>query len=221
MQTLTDRLKQRLWDWYGTPGQFAEWDGRTYGGGKISQRFWEYFIAVELLDLSAGDIVLDIGGGSPATGLSMFPRLLASVGVQVVVLDVNFGGMAPGSVENVRVEEGLADRARLSQMLGQYMPTHVSCVSVLEHASTIQQHGIFEALEDKFGGKNAVFTFEFHETETHFEQQLTTSSLSAAVHRLKRYYLDRIERAPLHCVNALSGKDRLWYPLALRFARVH
>ena len=149
----------------------------------------------------------------------MFPRLLASVGIQVIVLDVNFGDMLSGAVENTVLVQGLADRERLSEALRRYQPSHVSCVSVLEHASAEQQRGIFDALEDAFDGVNAVFTLEFHETDTHWEQQLTTKTLSAAVSGLRRYYLDRVERSPMHCVNALSGKDRLWYPLALKFGR--
>jgi hypothetical protein len=219
MMTLTDRLKSRLWAWYGTEQRTAEWDGRVYGGGKISQRYWEYFIVIEMLELSTGAVVLDIGGGSPALGLSMFPRLLAAAGIRVIVLDVNFGTLKQGDVENVTLLNGLADYATLSDAIKRFSPTHISCVSVLEHASAIQQRGIFDAMESAFTGERAAFTLEFHETERHFEQQLTTQTLSGAVSGLHRYYLDRIERSPMHCVDAVKAQMRLWYPLALGFVR--
>lgn len=217
--SVTHILKHRLWSRYGAQAYPAEWDGNVYGGGKISQRLWEYLIAVEMLDLRCGDFVLDIGGGSPATGLGFFPRLLASVGVNVTVLDEQFGGTEPVPVENIAIERGLADHESLSALLNRQFFSHISCISVLEHATHEQQRGVFEAVERSFKGDIAVFTFEFHESECHFEQQLTTASLSNAVSGLKRFYLDRIERAPLHCVNALSGQNRLWFPLALRFKR--
>jgi hypothetical protein len=88
---------------------------------------------------------------------------------------------------------------------------------VLEHATVAQQKGIFDAIEASFTGERAVFTLEFHETDCHFEQQLTTATLSDAVSGLRRYYLNRIERSPLHCVNAVKDAQRLWYPLALQF----
>jgi hypothetical protein len=216
---LTPHLKRRLWDWFGTDTHPAEWDGRTYGGGKISQRFWEYLIAIEMLDLSVGAVVLDVGGGSPATGLGIFPRLLASAGVRVVVVDQNFGDLEYNGVENVTLERGLADYGTLCEWIKKHNPTHISCISVLEHATIDQQRGIFDAIESSFMGERAVFTLEFHEIERHFDQQFTTKSLSKAVFGLRRYYLDRLERSPMHCENALREKHRLWYPLALRFER--
>ena len=224
--TLTRSIKRRLWEWFGTAEHPAEWDGIVYGGGKISQRFWEYFIAVEMLDLHPESVVLDIGGGSPQTGVSLFPRLLAASGVRVIVLDKEFGknlneDVQAGrvSVENVTIARGFADFDVLTEQLRKHRPTHVSCLSVLEHAKADQQKGIFDALEREFTGERAVFTVEFHETVCHWEQQLTTPTLSTAVAGLRRYYLDRIERSPVHSMNAVVENQRLWYPLALSFER--
>jgi hypothetical protein len=216
--SLTPWLKQQLWQRFGTAEHPAEWDGRVYGGGKTSQRWWEYFKAIEYLDLRPGDRVLDIGGGSPATGLSFFPRLLAASRVQVAVLDVNFGE-APDVPDNVELVHGLAEKSRLIEVIGRYQPTHISCVSVLEHASSEQQLGIFAAVEESFRGENFVCTMEFHEITCFFEQQLTTATLSPLVSTLTRFYLSDIETAPLHAVNALCEFKRLWYPLALRFCK--
>ena len=95
MSLLTRPLKQRLWQRFGTAAHPAEWDGLVFGGGKISQRFWEYFKVIEYLDVADGARVLDIGGGSPTTGVSFFPQLLASFpGLHVGVLDTQFGAAA-------------------------------------------------------------------------------------------------------------------------------
>jgi hypothetical protein len=84
-------LKKILWQRFGSPDHPAEWDGRVYGGGKLSQRFWEYFKAVELLDLHTDAVVLDIGGGSPATGLGFFSSILAQGAKGVVIMDPEVG----------------------------------------------------------------------------------------------------------------------------------
>ncbi len=217
--SLTPKLKKELWRRFGNPDFTAEWDGIVYGGGKISQRSWEYFKTIELLNLEPGARILDIGGGSPATGLSFFPRLLASVELEVAVMDTNFGDRQ-NIPPNVRLIEALAERTSLSDVIRDYKPTHVSCVSVLEHASEDQQAGIFQAIDDAFTGSCFVCTLEFHETKNFFEAQLTTATLSNAVSNLSRYYLNELSSAPLFCVNALADETRRWYPLALQFLEV-
>ncbi len=219
MTRLTAHLKQMLWQRHGQPDFPAEWDGHVYGGGRISQRFWEYQKTIEMLELDENSIVLDIGGGSPATGISFFPRLLADAGLRVFVLDVHFGDNVPVP-ENVTLIRGLADEATLYVLLKRIKPTHLSCISVLEHAQAKQQKGIFDAVEHAFEGKQFVVTFEFHELHVFFEQMLHTKALSDAVSGLQRYYLNQMCASPLHCVNAFSGLDRLWYPMALQFSRV-
>ena len=227
---ITAQLKRVLWERFGSVTHPAEWDGHVYGGGKISQRFWEYFKVIEFLELDEGASLLDIGGSSPKTGISFFAGLLASCGVPVMVLDTTFDRTVP-IPPNVTLIEGLADRQKLSEALRLFHPTHLSCISVLEHASLAQQKGVFEAVEDAFRGSHFVCTFEFHETTRFFDQQLTTSSLSDAVSVLTRYYLADIEAAPFHCVDAFSPSgigllgsehrlQRLWFPLALGFKRV-
>jgi hypothetical protein len=219
LMNLTNKLKELLWQSFGTPSHPAEWDGMVYGGGKISQRFWEYFMAIEMLGLTKDSILLDIGGGSPATGLSIFPKLIAELGVQLVVVDQDFGVTENSTHENVTLERCLADQETLSHIIKKHSPTHISCISVLEHASYSQQQGIFQAIDNFFNGEKAVFTFEFHETICHFEQQLTTQTLSECASLLKRFYLNRIKRSPLNCVNSINNTTRLWYPLAVQFER--
>ena len=127
---------------------------------------------------------------------------------------------APTFRPNVTLIDGLADVDTLGRVLGEIRPSHISCVSVLEHASHAQQVGIFRAVQNAFEGDAFVLTFEFHERQAFFEQCPTTETLSAAVSVLDRYYLDTIDRSPLHCVNAVIDNIRLWYPMAVRFRRI-
>ncbi len=218
MASLTNKLKKLLWERFGSADYPAEWDGRVYGGGKISQRWWEYFQAIEYLELHEGAVVLDIGGGSPATGLSFFPRLLAACDVRVIVLDTNFGD-TPQVPANVTLIHGLADFETLTEVLQAHRPTHISCVSVLEHASAEQQLGIFKAVETEFHGEHFVCTLEFHEKSKLMDNQLTTATLSTIVSPLTRYFLQDIAASPLNAVDAFQGEVRLWYPLALQFSK--
>jgi hypothetical protein len=216
MTSLTTRLKRELWRRFATADYPAEWDGIVYGGGKVSQRFWEYFKAIELLDLGTDSRLLDIGGGSPVTGLSFFPRMLAAMGVVMAVMDVNFGD-TPDIPENVTLLHGLADRPSLSEAIQSFKPTHIACLSVLEHASDDQQIGIFAAVEEAFAGTCFVVTLEFHENHRYWEQMPTTETLSRAVSQLTRYHLNDIESSPIYAVNAVQGDRRMWRPLAMRF----
>ena len=219
--SVTEKIKAALWSNHGTHECPTEWDGRVYGGGKISQRYWEYLISIEMLDLKPDSVLIDIGGGSPTTGVGIFARSILSAGIKVIVVDENLGAMEGYDTPNLILEKGLADKNTLSTLIEKYNPTHISCVSVLEHASAAQQMGIFEAIEASFHGEKAVFSFEFHETTCFVEQQLTTTTLSNAVSCLKRFYLNRMEKSPLNCVNSVIDRDRLWYPLALQFNKIN
>ena len=85
----TLQLKKELRHRFDSAEHPAKWDSRIYGGGKLSQRFWEYFKALELLGLTESSVVLDIGGGSPVTGMGFFAGLMATVAKKVIVLDPN------------------------------------------------------------------------------------------------------------------------------------
>ena len=50
-------LKQELWRRYGDSSYPVEWNGHVHGGGKLSQRFWEYFKTIELLEVDAASVV--------------------------------------------------------------------------------------------------------------------------------------------------------------------
>src|SRR3954454_13472570 len=130
---VTQRLKQNLWARFGTTTWPAEWDGHVYGGGKLSQRYWEYFQAAELLDLDRESIVLDIGGGSPITGAGFFASLLATQIKKVIIIDPNVSASidCPSNIEFIR--RNASEEELLSIFIDRPEITHISCVSVFEH----------------------------------------------------------------------------------------
>ena len=161
MNTITRKLKAELWRRFGTSDYPAEWDGRVHGGGKLSQRHWEYFIGVGLLDLAPDSSVLDLGGGSPATGAGFFASLLAREIRKVTVLDPN---VAEGAESGNRVEliRALGDHETVAQVLKARPDiTHISSISVLEHIQPTVRAGIISAINECFNGESFVATFEF------------------------------------------------------------
>lgn len=239
--SLTDAIKRDLWRRHGRPEHPSEWDGRVYGGGRLSQRFWEYFKAAELLDLRPDSVVLDLGGGSPSTGLGFFMEAVAPHVAQVIIMDPQVGKARNDDPRVLLVPE-YADRTSLERVLRAHPGiTHLSSVSVLEHVEPEVRRGIFEAVDAAFRGETIVLTLEYHVRRRFFEQQLTARSLSDMVEPLNRFYLDAFEASPVACENAveevttlvakrrrlLSPHLRLaslwvpqWYPLALRFRSV-
>jgi hypothetical protein len=231
----TQRLKAGLWRAYGDPSSPAEWDGNAYGGGKLSQRFWEYHTALDLLDLSSDSVVLDIGGGSPVTGAGFFTRVIAPYVKEVHVMDVTVGE-SKETPSNIVFHRVLASYETLSKLL-QENPhlTHVACISVFEHIPHEVRCGMVKAVNDAFSGDRFVATLEFHSNVSYFEHQLTTKTLSELFGCFTRFYPDVISKSPFWCENALRGVDErwrflrrkkekpteipLWYPVAFRFRR--
>jgi hypothetical protein len=221
VMTPTQQLKQELWNRFGSTEHPAEWDGIVYGGGKLSQRFWEYFKAIELLDLDNNSIVLDIGGGSPKTGVGFFAALMAKVVKHVYIVDPQIGTQT-SPPQNVTFIRNSATFDDLQQLFTQVpFVTHVTSLSVFEHVEASVREGIMRAVNEFFQGSTVVATLEFHAKRTYFEQQLTTATLSALFQPLTRFYLDEWCAAPVWCENAFSdpGEIPRWYPLALRFRR--
>ena len=232
-------LKSKLWAMYGSPQWPAEWDGQVFGGGKLSQRFWEYFKAVELLELTPDAVVLDVGGGSPTSGAGFFATLLSSAVRRVVVLDPKIPGEKKAGTNTTYIREP-ANYAVMRQLLtAQPEITHIASVSVFEHIEPSIREGIVRAINDTFQGQIFVSTFEYHTRRKYFEHQLTAKSVSTLFSPLTNYFLDEIVAAPVWCENAFDqkriarwGRNRpytpsrfspanipLWYPIAVRFVR--
>jgi len=240
MPTTTSALKYALWQRFGDLAFPAEWDGHVYGGGKLSQRYWEYFITLELLALDQHSTVLDIGGGSPVEGVGFFADLLALQCKQVIVLDVNAQyGPNAAQRDNVVLKRQNGDYESVRRTLEDHPDiTHVSCVSVFEHIEDATRRDIVRSLNDHFTGATFVMTLEYHARVKHWEHQLTAASLSELFAPLVNFYPDAFVRSPVYCENAyqkigfwalfniqraLAKRAPLaipaWYPLAVRFVR--
>jgi 2-polyprenyl-3-methyl-5-hydroxy-6-metoxy-1,4-benzoquinol methylase len=232
MQT-TDWLKSELWKRFGSPEVAAEWDGKTYGGGKVSQRFWEYFKAIEYLAIDEGSVILDIGGGSPATGGGFFGALLAERAKAVVVIDPNAGKARARSNLEFLARSASYDELR-DLLTARPDFTHIACISVLEHIGPEVRRGVMRAINEFFKGDCFVATFEFHARTAFFKHQLTTRTMSEMFEPLTALYLDRLESSPVLAENAFDSKRLMrlcrrepmaegdiprWYPVAVRFLR--
>jgi len=234
----TEKLKAALWRCYGNPEYPAEWDGKVYGGGKLSQRFWEYHQTIELLELTPDSVVLDIGGGSPITGAGFFTRVVAPRVREVHVMDMNIGEPESASSKIV-FHRSLANYETLSKLFKENPQiTHVACISVFEHIPHDVRCGMIKAVNENFAGNIFAATLEFHPKESYFEHQLVTQTISEMFGCFTTFYPDAILKSPFWCENAfrgLSGKRQilrrgghgmgkqpevpLWYPVAFRFRR--
>ncbi len=230
---LTERLKQELWRRFGTQEHPAEWDGLVYGGGKLSQRYWEYFQSIEWLALTEDSVILDIGGGSPVTGMGFFSSLLATVAKQVIVMDPNIqpDAIPPPNVTFVREPADYDGLARLLKAHPEL--THISCVSVFEHIEPRLREGLIRAVDEHFAGRAFVTTLEYHAKRTYFEYSLTAASFSELFSRFTRFYPDQFCASPVWCQDAYDTRTLFrpfwrkkrqspvdiprWYPVALRF----
>ena len=239
---LTEKLKAALWRCYGDPGHPAEWDGKVYGGGKLSQRFWEYHQTIELLELTSDSVVLDIGGGSPETGAGFFTQVIAPYVKEVHVMDANIGQPKEAS-SKIIFHRTLANYETLSKLLKEHPQiTHVACISVFEHIPDDIRRGMVKAVNEHFPGDTFVTTLEYHARDCFFEQQLTVRTLSELFEPFTNFYPDAILKSPVRGETAYKGgcigrrvlrelgplskwgrKEPgvpLWYPLALRFRRM-
>jgi hypothetical protein len=240
---LNRKLKAALWQRYGSAAHPAEWDGKVYGGGKLSQRFWEYHQAIELLELTPDSVVLDIGGGSPITGAGFFTQLVAPYVRQVHVMDVNIGG-TDKLASNIIIHQNLANYENLSKVLRDNpQVTHVACISVFEHIQDEVRRGMVKAVNEAFAGDTFVATLEYHSQKCFFEYQLTAHTVSDLFIPFTNFYPDVIQKSPFWSMDAFASLNLilrllmkiknpgngsavsgmripLWYPVAFRFRRI-
>lgn len=217
---VTRELKRELWNRYGSFEHPAEWDGNVFGGGKLSQRYWEYFKTIENLNLSNESIVLDIGVYTSSTDQCFFAELLACHVCHVFVIDpsIKEEGGKNRKVTRLRTEANYENLKAFFEEVDDI--THVSCVSVFEHVPEGIRIGIVKAIDEHFKGKGFATTLEYHPFVNSFEEQLTAESLSTTFKNFTKFYCEQMEASPTHCTNAYVSKDNpvpLWYPLALNF----
>jgi cyclopropane fatty-acyl-phospholipid synthase-like methyltransferase len=236
VRATTDRLKAELWRRFGSAAYPAEWDGKYYGGGRLSQRFWEYLKAIELLDLDRRSVVLDIGGGSPLTGVGFFSSLLAEEVERVITMDPS---IAPDAVapQNVQLNRSAAGYDELRAVLAAHPQiTHVVSVSVFEHVEPKVRLGMVRAINAFLPAGSFVATFEYHARTRYFEHALTARTTSELFAPFTNFYLDELSASPVWCENAFDRTRVLrflkprrffaasdvpqWYPVAVRFVRM-
>jgi hypothetical protein len=197
-------FKKKLWEMYGDKKTPSEWDGigGYENGGKISQRFWEYFKIIDISNFNKDSIVLDIGGGSPG----FFKQIIQEGVGSVDIIDPSVN------------EE--ANYSSLKRWFSRKKYTHIVCISVLEHIEKDVNIEIIKAIDEFFSGDVCSFSFEFHPKNDFFKGQLTTGILSDIFSNFKNFYVDVIEKSPIACVNSFNEiYIPQWYPLVIKMAR--
>jgi len=221
---ITKQLKKELWQRFGTTNYPAEWDGIVYGGGKLSQRFWEYFIIIEYLKLEKDSVVLDIGGGSPKTGYGFFSQIIAKYIKKVIIFDPN-AKQIQKHLDNIEIIREEANYESLNKVLSENRITHISCISVFEHIKPQLRQNIIKAINDHFTGRIFTATYEYHPRKKFFQEQLTTKSASEMFSNFSNFYLAEYTSSPTLCENAFAKRGlplprilvQRWYPVAVKF----
>lgn len=180
-------IQQRLWEWWGDPNHPAEWDGRE-GGGKGSQRFWEYLWAIDNLPPSTR--LLDVGSGETL----FFPALLRSGINHVYSVD-------PAT-------DGLNHRRMTLEKFIEHGGTQpwdcVTCISVLEH------------VEDKPGFCRALDSLKapiILTCELSYEADVVTMPmLYECLNQFKKHHITKMESCPVWADNSYGGK---WRPFGI------
>ncbi len=239
--SLVKIMKQDLWERFGSGDHPAEWDGKHFGGGggKLSQRFWEYFKTIEHLQLTKDSVVLDIGGWSNDRGAGFFGRILAQYIKKVIIMDptIQLDTKVP---DNITLVKDFAAFETLKNLFeAHHEITHVSCVSVFEHIEPAMREGIVKAVNDHFRGDIFVASYEYHTKGCHFEHQLTVKTASQLFEPLTKFFPTAYEHCPSLAENSyvnflFRGKDKkvpkifdkmfkklipLWYPVIIKFER--
>lgn len=193
-----EALKQLLWKRWGSNEFPAEWDGIRFGGGKGSQRYWEYLWVVDQLDGNERKI-LDVGAGENA----FLPRLLANAFEQVEAVDP---ALPTEDARNHRMDLG----AWISQnpsRVGEF--DCVTCVSVIEHLQNPNE--LFSALAH-FAKAKILITLELGYEPPAFSYQLTMHKIYAGLNCFDSHYLTRLENCPVWADNSNNGH---WRPFGL------
>lgn len=181
-------LTQLLWERWGTAEHPAEWDGRE-GGGRGSQRFWEYLWTLN--QINPPDVrVLDVGGGE-----TLFFFNLLSGGIHIV------------EIVDPLVEPGdFRAKMDLVTYVAARPPSHnydiVTCVSVLEHVERKEE---FCAALDTFRCR-IVMTFELG------PGCIEMSEMYRLLLQFKRHHITKMESCP---VLADNSKVDLWRPIGI------
>ena len=215
INNMINALLKKLWDVWGTLGWESEWDGRKLGGGKLSQRFWEYFWIIKQADFGPNSVVLDVGSGSTL----FFPKLISKFVAEVVAYDPESPVVKDASITVIQeIFNGKNIRMRPY--------THICCISVMEHVQDIVKPDIIRAM-DSFPVP-VFMTFELG-ANRYKEQFLTMPVLSKMVSYFKKHYCAEMETcpvwsedsSPLHIQSdgggSITNLSPLWRPFGCVF----
>ena len=209
---LVEKMKRELWRRFGNSRFPAEWDGTIHGGGKLSQRYWEYFIAIDMLKLKNDSILLDIGGFSKDTNNCFFTKLVSKYLKKVYIIDPN----GRGATEKIAVISKPANRKTLQTIIAKYKITHISCISVLEHVEPKDAVEIITGINETFSGP-IVFTYEFHAARCFFEHQLTAKTTHQIFKHFTNFYPTEFQRSPVYAEDGYDLCMPRWCPVAIKF----
>lgn len=179
-------LHQLLWERWGTTEHPAEWDGHE-GGGKGSQRFWEYLWALDHIGYAQS--VLDIGGGETL----FFFNLLSAAIPDVSIVD-------PLVKEGLNRYPMTLEQFASSKVVRRY--DQVTCISVLEH---IEDKERFCHLLDTFDSP-IVLTFELG------EGCVPMPEMYRCLAQFKHHHVTKMESCPVVADNSAFDK---WRPLGV------
>ena len=194
---MKEGIKKGLWEMWGKPEYPAEWDGSNFGGGKCSQRYWEYLFVINNFpdNLDKYSVILDIGSGEN----KFFPTLIRKH-CRCIAVDPD---LIPTNKDDInRVFD-----SEIVSSISKGKIDVVTCISVLEH---IEDQVEFMTTLDLINTP-AIITFEFGSTPPAFDYQLTAMKMYSFCRAIKNHYVSRMERSPVLADNS-NGH---WYPVGL------
>ena len=185
-------LKKELWERWGSKEYKAEWDGNVFGGGKGSQRFWEYLWTLDKIDRP--DKIIDIGAGKD---LFLYKLFLKFPQIEAIAVDPE-------------IEDGYnqfsCNLKEFSKQRHMHERGIITCVSVLEHVENKEE---FCSMLDEFQGK-IIMTLELS-VKQESENYVTRKELYKCLDQFKKHHVTHMKSCPMFADNS----DGTWRPLGL------
>lgn len=192
-------LKKELYSRWGDIKYPSEWDGNFFGGGKGSQRFWEYLWTIEQLNSSKK--IFDVGCGQS----KFFPRLLEKNIAYVYACDPQ--------IEYEKGRNTVYIKGTLEECFDKIPYNNnfntITCVSVLEH---IEDHTLICKYLSKFTTSRIICTLEYGFTPRAFNYQVIPQVLYKFFSMMPNHYIEKMELCPVYCEDSHNG---YWRPLGI------
>ena len=179
-------LKKELFNRWGDKDYPAEWDGNHFGGGKCSQRYWEYLWAIDKVN-EVPTRCIDIGCGKDR----FFPRILENV------LKYNVFAVDPEvpSQKNY-FQTDLSGLLRTEKDFVKQNFDYIFCISVLEH---VRNRFEFCQMLDKIHGK-IIMTFDLCWTTRN--KYVNRKNMYDCLNMFKNHFVSLIETCPILADNS-------------------